>query len=278
MKKTMATALAAVLSLCAFCSDFSIGFIPEGAVSSYTKTAYSVTSKFGDYFRTVTEKEMHTFADGLESDVSVYSPKDELLRKYAHTYNAEKKLTGFEYADFSSGVSLKTEFEYAADGKIKSETVTDANSGSLNSKSIFKYEDAKCTESLYDADGALVSRIISVQGESGKTSEEFQYNGDGTLSCSRKYAYTEDGKNALIEEYGADGTCLQKIVFRRDVSSGFLTEIQVYTEGSRLSQRRIYKNDERGNPVRISYYNVAEKFGTIVNELERIEDFSYVSK
>ena len=30
-----------------------------------------------------------------------------------------------------------------------------------------------------------------------------------------------------------------------------------------------------GNPVRISYYDVAEKFGTTVNELSRIEDFSY---
>lgn len=276
MKKLISAATAAALSLCAFCSDFSIGFKPEGAVSSYTKTVYTVTSKFGDYFRTVFEKETHTFANGLETDVCVYSPKDELLRKHTNTYDSESRWTAFEYADFSTGVSLRTEFEYAPDETLRSETVTDANSGALNSKSIFKHENTKCTENLYDADGKLVTRIISSQNESGKTAEEIQYNGDGTLDSSRKYAYTEDGKNAIVEQYSADGTCTQKIVFRYDAASGFLTEIQVYNQDNKLSQRRIYKNDAFGNPVRISCYDVSEKFGTTVNELTRIEDFSYV--
>ena len=46
-------------------------------------------------------------------------------------------------------------------------------------------------------------------------------------------------------------------------------------ENGKIKERRIYKNDALGNPVRISYYDVAEKFGTTVNELSRIEDFSY---
>ena len=67
MKKILSGVLALVLAGSAFALD-SENFIPEGTVASYTKTEYAVSTKFGDYFRSVAAKHVHVFANGLKKD------------------------------------------------------------------------------------------------------------------------------------------------------------------------------------------------------------------
>ena len=273
MKKTAFFAIAVLSAFSAFANNFSTEFKPAGNVSSYTKTNYSVTSKFGEYFRSVSEKEVHKFSNGLETEFSLLNAKDELITKNTYTYDA-KKLASFTYSDIASSAELKTEFEYGVDSKVKSYTVTESGSGNLSSKTIYKYEDKKVTQSNYDKDGKLYMRVIQILNGDGIPVQETEYNGDGTFSLSRSYSFIESSKKiAAIETFDEEGNCTNKVVFRYDTND-FLTEIQVYENG-KITERRIYKNDDLGNPVRISYYDVAEKFGTTVNELFRIEDFSY---
>ena len=272
MKKTAFFAIAVLSAFSAFADNFSTGFTPAGNVSSYTKTNYSVTSKFGEYFRSVSEKEIHKFSKGLETEFSLLNAKDELITKTTYVYDA-KKLEGFTYSDIASSAELKTEYEYGVDSKIKSYTVTESDSGNLSSKTIYKYEGKKVTQSNYDKDGKLYMRIIQTLDDDGIPVQETEYNGDGTFSLSRSYSFTESKKISAIETFDEEGNCINKVAFRYDAND-FLTEIQVYENG-KIKERRIYKNDALGNPVRISYYDVAEKFGTTVNELSRIEDFSY---
>ncbi|MGN0729287.1 hypothetical protein [Treponema sp.] len=274
MKKTVFFAAAVLAAFPAFSKAESTGFIPAGNVSSYTKTIYSVTSKFGDYFRSVSEKEVHTFKNGRETEYSLFNAKDELTTKITFSYDG-KKIAEMIYSDTATSSELKTTFEYGEDSKLKSETVKDAG-GNLDSKTIYKYDGEKCTESYYDKDGKLFMRTIQTikVGGNGIPEEEIQYNGDGTFALARKYTYSDTGKIAEVKTLDENENCQKKIVFRYDTSD-FLTEIQVYNENGKITERRIYKNDSLGNPVRISYYDVAEKFGTTVNELSRIEDFSY---
>lgn len=272
MKKTAFFAIAVLSAFSAFADNFSTGFTPAGNVSSYTKTNYSVTSKFGEYFRSVSEKEIHKFSKGLETEFSLLNAKDELITKTTYVYDA-KKLAGFTYSDIASSAELKTEYKYGVDSKIKSYTVTESDSGNLSSKTIYKYEGKKVTQSNYDKDGKLYMRIIQTLDDDGIPVQETEYNGDGTFSLSRSYSFTESKKISAIETFDEEGNCTNKVAFRYDAND-FLTEIQVYENG-KIKERRIYKNDALGNPVRISYYDVAEKFGTTVNELSRIEDFSY---
>ena len=272
MKKTAFFAIAVLSAFSAFADNFSTGFTPAGNVSSYTKTNYSVTSKFGEYFRSVSEKEIHKFNKGLETEFSLLNAKDELITKTTYVYDA-KKLEGFTYSDIASSAELKTEYEYGVDSEIKSYTVTESDSGNLSSKTIYKYEGKKVTQSNYDKDGKLYMRIIQTLDDDGIPVQETEYNGDGTFSLSRSYSFTESKKISAIETFDEEGNCTNKVAFRYDAND-FLTEIQVYENG-KIKERRIYKNDALGNPVRISYYDVAEKFGTTVNELSRIEDFSY---
>ena len=272
MKKTAFFAVAVLSAFSAFADNFSTGFTPAGNVTSYTKTNYSVTSKFGEYFRSVSEKEVHNFSNGQETEYSLLNAKDELITKTTYTYNA-KKLASMAYFDAESEAELKTEYEYGVDSKIKSYTVTESDSGNLSSKTIYKYEGKKVTENHYDKDGKLYMRVIQTLNDDGIPVQETEYNGDGSFSLSRNYSFTESKKIAAIETFDEEGNCTNKIAFRYDAND-FLTEIQVY-ENAKITERRIYKNDALGNPVRISYYDVAEKFGTTVNELSRIEDFSY---
>ena len=76
MKKIALMAVTVLMtgSLFAFDNDL-LEF--KGKPESYTKTEYSVTSRFGEYFRTVSIKHVHTFANGLRMGTVFYSPMDE---------------------------------------------------------------------------------------------------------------------------------------------------------------------------------------------------------
>lgn len=273
MKRNIFFLTAFFASFSAFAGSFSFGFVPAGNVSSYTKTNYSVTSKFGEYFRSVSDKEVHVFSNGQETEFSLLNAKDELITKTTYSYDG-KRLSGMIYSDTASGAELKTEYEYGADSKLNSYTVTETASGSISSKTIYKHEEKKLTESNYDKDGKLYMRSVKTLNDDGIPVQETEYNGDGTFSLSRSYSFAESsGKIATIETFDEEGNCTSKVAFRYD-TNGFLTEIQLYENGT-ITERRIYKNDSLGNPVRISFYDVAQKFGTTVNELSRIEDFSY---
>ena len=54
-----------------------------------------------------------------------------------------------------------------------------------------------------------------------------------------------------------------------------LSEIQIYATDTDIIERDIFKNDAEGNPVRVSVYSIAEKFGSTANELVSITDYSY---
>ena len=86
MKKLVLYASMALMAAGAFAFD-SDPLDLQGNVESYTKTEYSVASKFGDYFRTVSAKYVHTYEDGLRKEIASYTSKDELVDKTAFAYN-----------------------------------------------------------------------------------------------------------------------------------------------------------------------------------------------
>ncbi|MCQ2241008.1 hypothetical protein [Treponema sp.] len=244
----------------------------KGKAESYTKTEYSVTSRFGEYFRTVAIKHVHTFANGLRMETVSYSPKDEVLDSVSYEYTSGGKLSAEISKDAEGKVTRKLVYEYSADGKIKSETAYNA-ADVLTGKNIYKYEANRTSESLYNAEGKLVSRVNHIL-ENGKEIEVAYYFGDGTLSHAEKYSYTDNGDIALIENIDSDGNKAGKTVYRYD-DKGFLSEIQIYASDTDLIERDIYKNDAKGNPTKVSIYSIAEKFGSTVNELISITDYSY---
>ena len=67
---------------------------------------------------------------------------------------------------------------------------------------------------------------------------------------------------------------LKRELFRYD-EKNTLTEIATYSASKVLTMRQFYKYDSRGNVAKITTYSIAKKFGTTVNELVGISDFTY---
>ena len=273
MKNIASCALTVLLAVCLYAQTYEVELTPKGSVSSYTKTSYTVVSRFGDYYRTVSEREVHVLQSGREIEVSLFGSKDESLGKSTITYDPSgKKLSILDSKTAAGCADVKSDYEYEADSSVKSITNSDPSTGDVVGKTIFKRDGDKLTENRYDGSGKLECRVVKSFDTRALPVEEVQWNGDGTFAFSRKFSYLENSQISTVETFGSDGNCSQRVVFRYD-ASGFLTEVQVFED--KIKERRIFKNDTYGNPVRISYYEVAEKFGTTVNELVKIEDLTY---
>ena len=70
------------------------------------------------------------------------------------------------------------------------------------------------------------------------------------------------------------GKLTSKCVFRY-AANGTLTEVTTYGSDNQTTTRQLVKYDNNGNISRITTYNVAKKFGTTVNEMTDMLEFSY---
>ena len=270
MKKLISLAVLAATTILAFAYDNELLEV-KGGYRSYTKTHYAVTSKFGDYFRTVADKYEHSLDGSKRTAIKSLNAKDELLDQTSFEYNADGTLAAMTLSDIT-GSTTRIVYEYE-DSRIKSESEFNSD-GELCKKLIYKYADSKTTQSMYDATGKLMFRSISTCDEKCNVIECFNYNADGRLENSQKSTYLDDGRISAIETFDLDGNKTGKTVYRYD-AKGFISEIQIYATDTDIIERDIYKNDDFGNPKRISVYSVAEKFGAIANELVSITDYSY---
>ena len=64
------------------------------------------------------------------------------------------------------------------------------------------------------------------------------------------------------------------MVFRY-ASNGSLSEITTYDSNKQVTKRTLIKYDAKGNANKVSEYAVAEKFGTTVNELTAMSEYSF---
>ena len=101
-----------------------------------------------------------------------------------------------------------------------------------------------------------------------------QYNEDGQLELKQVYTYNDAGKLSEVAYSDMFGRTLRKTVYRFDASYS-VTEEQTYNAQNKLAVRIIFKYDTYGNVTKATTYNVAEKFGTTVNELAGIVEYTY---
>lgn len=273
MKKIILTAAALLITAGSFALD-SESLKVQGDFSSYTKTEYSVTSKFGDYFRTPAAKHVHVYnSTGLETEVSSYNAKEILVDKVNYSYDISRNLISEVYTDANANVTSKIEYTYQADGKLKDSTTYDA-AGVLTGKIIMKYTDKESTEAVYDGEGALLGKVICVSDDSGNPLVIYNYCADGSLISKEVRSYLENGKVYQVEGFNANGDLTGKTVYVYD-ETATLKEIQNYDGKSMIQERIIYKMDNDGNPVKITSYSVGMKFGAIANELQNIVEYVY---
>lgn len=276
MKKLLTFASIVFLCFSAFAYDSDpINVI--GNPTTYTKTQYSVSSKFGEYFRSPTVKHVHVFnSSGQETESTSYTAKDVLVDKIVYSYDISHNLDTTTFYDSSNNVLCKTKSEYNPQGQLISESEYDAQ-GNLAGKTIYKYENKKVTESYYDGEGTLFTREISSLNDKGKVIELCIYYGDGSLDKRHVYSYDSNGNLSSDETYGLNKEYKGKEVYKYQDVNGkqVVSEIIVYNSNNKIIERSKYKIDSHGNPTTISVYEVAEKFGATANELTSITTFTY---
>ena len=94
------------------------------------------------------------------------------------------------------------------------------------------------------------------------------------MSEQTAYNYTDAGAIDSISKLDADVERQTQLVFRYG-TNGSLNEITTYDADKQVIKRTLLKYDDKGNVNKISEYDVAEKFGTTVNELVAMSEFSF---
>ena len=267
MKKIISIAFVAALGFSMFAADI-FTYVPlKGEVRTYTKTEYSIASKFGNYFRTPSLKTKHLFENGKEIESSEVTPKEILQNKITSVYDESGKLREQSYINSESELVWKHSYVYNSEG-LKSEVSEFDAKNTLKSKTIYIYDRGNLVdETIYDSDGALVWKTTYKYNAMGTLEVLSEYSADGKLSSQETYAYNELG--------GIDSITIYEKFNDRYGAENQLGEITTYDNNKQVTNRLLIKYDADGNVARVSEYNVAEKFGTIVNELIAMSEYSY---
>jgi hypothetical protein len=273
MKKTLLTLAALAVSVQTFAFDPEPSLKIAGSASEYTKLEYQITEKFGDYYRSPRVKYVHVFdASGHETESSELTSKDSLVDRITYKYEGGN-LVETVCADSDGKISWKMVTSYDAAGNKIDESEFNA-SNTLVNRTIWKINGNQTDESYYNADGALLSKIITKYDDQNRIAEVAQYASSGSLEQKASYTYNDAGKLSEISYSNLDAVQTKKVVFRFDASYQ-ISEEQTYNAANKLIKRIIYKYDSVGNIIKTTTYNVAEKFGTTVNELAGICEYSY---
>ncbi|MBQ3670087.1 MAG: hypothetical protein II921_01240 [Treponema sp.] len=275
MKKIIGVCVAAVLAANVYAFDDNFELKTVGSVAEYTKIDYTITEKFGDYYRSPKAKYVHVFdASGKQIESDELTSKDSLVDKILYNYDSEGRVTSTVCTDGDGKIQWKSIFTYDGDGNKIDESQYNANDDLVN-RSIFKYIEGKqIEEAFYNSDGALLGKFITKLDEKGRNVELAQYNEDGQLELKQVYTYNDAGKLSEVAYSDMFGRTLRKTVYRFDASYS-VTEEQTYNAQNKLAVRIIFKYDTYGNVTKATTYNVAEKFGTTVNELAGIVEYTY---
>lgn len=277
MKKFSIFSIIIFASFCAFAIDNSPFLHPQphGGVKSYTETNFEITTKFGDYYKTPQVRFQHKFNEnGLEIESIEYSATNRLISKTIYTYNEDGKIAlQICYDDKENAIwQISTTFDSNGDKLEDSEFDGKDN---LTGKSVYKNECGNpVEETYYNSKGELIWKNIYKYSDANQLEESFSYFSNGRLDIRCKYKYDKFGKLLEITSFDASDKIVSNEVFIYN-DDDTVNEYAIYGADGKRRTQIFYKYDENKNCVKSTTYNVAQKFGTTVNEMVDQSDFEY---
>ena len=274
MKKLLAFALTAGLSLSLFAADIFKYAPITGNVKAYTETDFTIATRFGTLYRTPSSKIMHIFdSNGKETTSSELTPKDAVINTISTTYDTAGNLV--EQLCTSADGEVVWKNTYAYKNGLKVDASEYDRKGNLRARTIYTYENnLLADESSYDGEGALIWKTIYKYDDNNRIASVNEYNPDGSLGEKLEYNYTDSGAIDTIAKYDAFAGTQSSMIFRY-ATNGSLSEITTYDANKQVTKRTLIKYDAKGNANKVSEYSVAEKFGTTVNELTAMSEYTF---
>lgn len=276
MKRILTLLFVAALGMSVFALDI-FNYVPfSGNVKSYTQTDFTITSKFGDLFRTPNIKIIHNFdRSGNEVEIAELSAKDVLLNKTLSKYDAYNNLIEQNCYDSSNELLWQTIITYK-DGR-KADSSEYGKNGQLRGKVIYGYTGNNLSEETgYDSEGALVWKTIYKYTDNKLTTVS-QYSADGALDSEDLITYSADGKTESITSTDCFTKVSTQKIFRY-AANGSLSEITTYDSAKQIINRLMIKYDNLGNLSRVSEYKISVKFGSTQNELISMSEYAFSDK
>ena len=275
MKKVLLSALFVACGFLAFSYDDSPFMKPNGSPKSYTQTEFTITTKFGEYFRTPATKYKHTFnEDGMEIESAEYSATGQLIDKIVYEYAPDNQIASQSCYDANGGLMWKVSATFDKNGKKTEENEYDSK-GALLGKTLYKYDgESSIDETYYNSRGDLIWKNTYLYNSENKLAETCAYFSNGSLDIKKVYVYNTSGSLAEINSYNA----LNELAAREANvynSDGLLVEHAVYGGDGKRRTRIFYKYDAQKNVAKQTTYNIAQKFGNTVNEMVGQSDFEY---
>ena len=275
MKKFLLSVLVASCGIFAFAYDDSPFMNPKGSPKSYTQTEFTITTKFGDYFRTPATKYKHTFNElGLEIESAEYSATGQLADKVVYEYTDDKQLASQSCFDANGNLVWKISGVFDKNGKKIEENEYDGK-GSMVGKTIYKYDgDSSIDETYYNSQGNLIWKNTYLYNQEKKLVESRGYFSNGTLDVKKVYVYNTDGTLSEINSYNYLNEQVEReqYVYNAD---GLLLEQALYGSDGKRRSRVFFKYDANKNIIKQTTYNILQKFGSTVNEMAGQSDFEY---
>ena len=274
MKKLLALAITASLGLSLFAADIFTYAPITGNVKAYTETDFSIASRFGTLYRTPSAKITHSLdSNGKETTSSELTPKDAVINTISSNYDSVGNL--IEQVCTSADGEIVWKNTYTFRNGLKLDASELDRKGNLRAKTIYSYDNnLLADESCYDGEGALIWKTIYKYDENNRIASVNEYNPDGSLSEQTTYNYTEAGAIDSLIKFDAYADRQTQLIFRYG-TNGALNEITTYNADKQVIKRTLLKYDDKGNVNKVSEYDVAEKFGTTVNELVSMSEFAY---
>lgn len=274
MKKLLSFICLAALSTSLFAIDI-LNYAPiSGNVKNFTQTNFTITSKFGNYFRSPDTKIVRTLnASGKEVELVELSSKDVVLEKIVSSYDSLGNLT--EQNSYNSKQELLWKSITTYSGKQKIDCSDYDKDGILKQKIIYTYENGNLVdETGYDTEGALIWKIVTKYDDANKISVVSEYCADGSLDKETTYSYAKNGKLDSLTIYDTLTKEKNQMVFKY-ANDGTISQITTYNKDKEIINRLMIKYDSIGNVAKISEYEIAQKFGTTVNELVSVIEYTY---
>lgn len=274
MKKILTLIAVASMSLSLFATDI-FSYVPLTAnVKSYTKTEFTINSKFGSYFRTQSKQIVRVLNNlGKEVEITELSSRNTVDSKIINTYDVYGNLTEQNCYDDNSQLLWKNIITYK-DG-IKSELAEYSADNTLKSKTIYTYDKGQLKdESIYNGDGSLFWKYIYGYNENGSLAYIDEYPKSGDLERKTSFSYKEDGGIDSILYFDTLTNSSIHDIFRY-AEDGKVFEVVSYDQNKEVIKRTLVKYDSMGNINKITAYDVSQKFGGVHTELVEMSDYSY---
>ena len=239
---------------------------------SYTEKQYSVSSKFGKYYKKLQAKTVYSYnQNGEPVLVRNYDEEDVCSMSILYEYDENGRLVLQRNFNSNEEAWMKIEFSYDEKGRLSVMDTTEENV--LKERIIYEYEGEKTIQSQYDSEGALENRTIFREKNSVLSQMEV-YKKSGELDELYLYSYDAGQNLVQVDTFDKDQQVKNTDLFLYD-DNGKVREIQSFDGNGAIYERKKLKFDEKGNVTDLYVYSVADKFGGITNELKEIFTFTY---